>query len=302
MKLTDPVIKTNTFFSILLLRNDSKVVSFRLSSFWIKFLIFFFVLFSGASGGAGYAAHYYWKKYNRLHRERSELAQKLGENRRQLGRFAGMEKMKESTLPRSTMTEVTTVAVANGNRENENEAAAKDGPPEVRNDAERETAEPHAASSSSPVEELPAETSAQAGAAKPVERDDEALDPNKPGNGYSDESNQGHAKEHPALVDQLQIKSAGNNKFRVTFDLSNRDSQITLNGNVRLAIMTKSGARHDISDVNRDTLRFIINRYKKVITTFTLPPDVQSEDVATLYVTVIADSVPEATYAFSITE
>ncbi len=101
----DPVLKRDASFSIIVLRNDRNVVRFRLNSFLIKSFILFFALFSIASGTAGYAAHYYWKKYTGLRRERSELAAKLGENRRQLGRFAGIEIIQE-TQPRSAMSGV----------------------------------------------------------------------------------------------------------------------------------------------------------------------------------------------------
>lgn len=336
MKQIDPVIKkSKSSFSILLLRDDSKVVSFRLTPFWIKFLLLFFAVFSGLSGAAGYTAHYYWKKYNNLQRERSEMAEILGENRRQLGRFAGIEKIKESTLPRSTMVGITAVAPGNGAQADPPSAPqaaapsttppASPGTPPAATLAQQPATQPpgNGQKPAAPTDETEfpfgfAEQPARNGAPQPEQRAETASPappqpvPEDPApdalNGVSPErtvtasgpgSTQAISNEHPALVDEVQIRHSGGNRFRLVFDLSNRNQQMTLNGRVRLAVATKTGSRHDITDVNRDTLRFVINRFKKVTTAFSLPGDMETADAATLYVTVTAEDVPDVTYRFS---
>ena len=298
MKHLEPVVKKHSSFSILLLRNDSKVVSFRLNSFWIKFLIIFFALFSSASGVAGYAAHYYWKKYNALQLERSELAEKLGENRRQLGRFAGIEKIKESSLPRSTMTGVITngeppADAVNGNSGAPQPNGAAAGVQQPGNgkpaDAMSQRSQQNAINTAAGPVTAPGGDAAQNSASAPSQNAVEQP---------PSETAQADAKNHPAFVDEVQIRSAGAKNYRLSFDLSNKDQQITLNGRVSLSISTRSGARHDITQVNRDTLRFLINRYKKVTTAFTLPNDVSIEDARTLNITVTAENVPVVTYSF----
>lgn len=300
MKQLEPVIKRKTSFSILLLRDDSKVVSLRLTPIWVKFLVLFFVIFSGLSGAAGYAAHYYWKKYHTLQRERSEMAEILGENRRQLGRFAGIEKIKETSLPRSAMAGVNTMAPGPADAEH--------------NDAASSLA--HAPSGqSAPGDTLPATPQAAPPEPAPVPRSEPRAEAISQGNAISPEetitasgppgSGQEMSQtqdEHPALVDQVQIKSAGDNRFRLSFDLSNRNQDLTLNGRIRLAVATTNGARHEITEVSRDSLRFIINRYKKVSTVFSLPDDIRAADADVLYVTVTADDVPDVTYRFSFPE
>lgn len=298
MKHLQPVVKKKTSYSVLFLRDDSKVVSFRLKPFWIKFLGVIFLLFSGASGAAGYSAHYYWKKYQTLQHERSELAEKLGENRRQLGRFAGVERIKEATLPRSAMTGVNTIAAGpegtngkpNGEQNGDNTAApAQNGGSPPAGPAETATAEapgtpqPAAPDASPPpaaTGQPPAET-ATASATPPA-------------------SPESADKEHPALISEVQVRAAGNRTFRLAFDLSNRDQQLTLNGRVQVSVGTKSGERHEITQINRDALRFIINRYKRVNTNFVLPGDIQTEDVDRLFLTVTAEDQPTVTYSFTV--
>ena len=299
MKPLAPVIKTKSSFSILLLRNDSKVLSFRLTSFWSKFLLFFFVIFSGLSGAAGYTAYHYREKYHALQRERSELAQIIGENRRQLGRFAGIERLKESTLPRSTMTDVTTVA-----------APPHTAPPAPQpSDAEAKTEQSPTATAQTPDPPQPdAQPVAQSTEPDAAVETDAAPQQVSTTGGISPEdtvtasgpgSDSESTAEHPAVVDEVQIKRNGANRFQLLFDLSNKNQQLTLNGRISLGISTKAGARHDIADVNRDTLRFVINRFKKVTTTFSLPDDVRATDVEMLYITIAAENLPDITYRFS---
>lgn len=318
MKHSDPVIKKNTSFSILLLRDDSGVVKFRLNSFWIKLLTFFFIIFSAASGAAGYAAHYYWKKYHTLQRERSELTAKLGENRRQLGRFAGIEKIKESSLPRSAMSGIATAA----GPDTLTEAEPSNGTL-VRNGQEVEP-QPPVLTNGKAVAQAPVQpvgngdsTAQTNGTAKPAptqqpqqqtsERPTSgtlttASGPETPDTDAAVQTGANAAKAHPASVDEVQIKGAGAAKYRLSFDLSNRDQQITLNGRVFLYVSTKSGAKHEITQVSRDSLRFLINRFKKVTTTFALPDDVQPADAATLHVMITAEKIPDITYDFPFPE
>ena len=295
MKHLEPVVKKSKSFRILFLRDDSKVVSFRLKPFWLKFLGVVVVFFFGASGAAGYSAHYYWKKYHTLQRERTELTEKLGENRRELGRFAGVERIKESTLPRTTMAGVTSMTGAgegangkgngNGQAQNGNQPGPQNGTappvdPGPQTAAASQATQPKPAGPETPVVSPPPENAA------PQPQGAESPEPGE--------------KEHPALVSEVQVRPAGNKTFKLAFDLSNRDQQLTLNGRVTLSIATKDGEKHEVTQVNRDALRFIINRYKRVNTNFVLPPDLQADDVAQLLLTVTAEDQPAITYTFPI--
>ena len=309
MKHFEPVVKKSASYSILFLKDDSKVVRFRLKPFWIKFLAIVFIVFSGASGTAGYAAHYYWKKYQVLQLERTELAEKLGENRRQLGRFAGVERIKESTMPRSTMTGVTAIAAgpegANGNGAESPQNGAATAPP----------AQPDTAATSlhaiTPMSSAPgagqtgaagpAALPAAEGAAAPPQAAApvNAATPPAPGAETAATPDTGE-KEHPALISEVQIRPAGNKTFRLAFDLSNRDPQVRLNGRIQVAVSTRSGGRVEVTQINKDSLRFIINNYKRVSTEFVLPGETKTEDITRLHLTVTAEDQPAVTYSFPV--
>ncbi|MCC8193561.1 MAG: hypothetical protein LIP28_02815 [Deltaproteobacteria bacterium] len=313
MKHLEPVVKKSASYSILFLRDDSKVVSFRLKPFWIKFLAVIFVVFSGASGAAGYAAHYYWIKYQTLQHERAELAEKLGENRRQLGRFAGVERIKESTLPRSSMVGVPSIASGVEGTNGKPNAVTENGPstppgsddaqaPAEGGEARPDTADPPSGAGEPVVPETP-----PAGTLPSDNPPPRAVEPAPSANGAdpppASTGAAGSGKEigeHPALISEVQIRPAGVKTFRLGFDLSNRDQQLTLNGRVHVAIGTKSGERVDITQISRDSLRFIINRYKRVNTEFVLPGDIRAEDVTSLYLTVTAEDQSNVTYTFPV--
>ena len=299
MKHLEPVVKKSSSYSVLFLRDDSGVVRFRLKPGWIKFLAFLLVVFCGASGASGYAAHYYWKKYQVLQLERTELTEKLGENRRQLGRFAGVEKIKESTLPRSTMVGVTSIAGSQEGVENQENggiagvvvesngngtAPAQDDSilPSLPESTDGVTVTSHSPDSDSI---LPSGDSTTRSTLEETPGQVAQAFPSAEG-------------EHPALITEVQVRSAGGKNFRLAFDLSNRDQQVTLNGRVSLAVGAKDGTRHDVTQVSRDTLRFIINRYKRVNTTFSLPDGLSVEDVTQLFLTITADDQNSITYAF----
>lgn len=307
MKHLEPVVKKSSSYSVLLLRDDSGVVRFRLKPGWIKFLAILLVVFCGASGASGYAAHYYWKKYQALQLERRELTEKLGENRRQLGRFAGVERIKESTFPRSTMAGVTTIAGGSDAAESPENGAAPGAGPAQSNGTAGNGTPPSPGETPSPPPEPSSQSAAlpasgSGGAAAPAAPPgDLATTPASPEpSAQAGQAAPGEGGEHPALINEVQIRSSGGKSFKLAFDLSNRDQQITLNGRVTVAVGAKNGIRHEITQINRDTLRFIINRYKRVNTSFTLPDDLNPDDVSQLYLTVTADDQPAVTFTFSV--
>ena len=299
MKHLEPVVtKKSTSYSILFLRDDSKVVRFRLRPFWIKFLALLFLVFSGASGAAGYAAHYYWKRYTAVKFENNALEARLGESSRKLAVYSGVEVIKESSsLPRSTMAGVTSIASGGTNGK---AGGDQDTPPDQpRNGSAGGNGQ--AGNGTSP----PADASAASGQGTPAQQP-QAASGSPGGEAVTETGSSGQngdtpdQTEHPALISEVQVRSSGNKSFKLGFDLSNRDQQLTLNGRVLVAIATKSGDRHEITQINRDHLRFIINRYKRVNTSFSLPENIQAEDVARLFLTVTLEDQPSVTYTFTV--
>lgn len=319
MKHLEPVVKhKNTSFSILLLRNDSKVVRFRLNSFWVKFLVFFFICFTGAAGATAYSAHYYWKKYNNLQRERSELAEKLGENRRRLNEFASIEKIKERQ-PRSSMVGVGTLGAENG---------AGNGAPSTPETAGHGTASGGETVSPRLADPPGQAPPAQAGGSAAVPSGAEAPGGTREiipqangtvsttpeaaaaapgtGDGRPDASRtlSEEDKNHPAFLDKVLVRPSGARSYKLTYELSNReqgaerDQYPSLSGRVLVAVGTKSGTRHEITSVSGDSLRFVIRWGKKVEISFSLPENLSPKEVDKLLLTVEGDNFPSKTFAF----
>ena len=312
MKHLEPKVKNKSSFSILFLRDDSSVVRFRVKPFWVKFFVVFLALFSVSSGIAGYAAHYYWKKYNTLRLEQSRLTATLDKNRRKLDEFAGMERV-EAALPRSSMSSVS-VAAVNGNGNGSKPQATTNGDGENRpasSGTGQQTSAPQ------PHIESPSGTPSQpAAGTQPPPADggvQNTAPPSAPsGSGPTAQASPApgtppdpaaaadppEKKEHPALIDEVQVRQSGVKRYTLSFGLSNRDKQIKLNGRVTMSVTGKDGKRYDITQINRDTMRFVINNYKKVVTAFSLPAELDADDVSRLNLTVTAEDVPNITYSF----
>lgn len=91
-----PVIKKQTTYSVLFMRDDCGVMRFRLRACWLKALCALTLLLALTAGGGAWAAHYYWKKHSVLAQEHRELEKDMVESRRQLERLANLEKFLQS--------------------------------------------------------------------------------------------------------------------------------------------------------------------------------------------------------------
>ncbi|MDR3073729.1 MAG: hypothetical protein LBV01_03245 [Deltaproteobacteria bacterium] len=285
-----------------MLRNDSKVVRFRLNSFWAKFLIGFFIFFSGASGASGYAAHYYWKKYTAIQREQSELTEKLGEKRRELDRFEGIEKIKES-LPRTAMTGVATVAPGPASPENAASAGADSGGATEApgsGGARPAGTEPPAAGSG------PAQPSSGTGGAADASPAQPGVQPGTQSGAAGASPDASSRAYHPAGINNAHIRSLGARNYRLMYELTNQERErespreqfLSLSGKVSVAVASATGERREISSINGDSLRFVIKWGKKVDVTFSLPADMDPKNAATLLLTAEPDGLPAVTYSF----
>ncbi len=87
-----PVLKKETTYSVLFMRDDCGVLRFRLQAFWLKFFCVFVALLVLVTAAGGWAAYYYWKKHSALSQEHRELQRDMAESRVQLERLANLEK------------------------------------------------------------------------------------------------------------------------------------------------------------------------------------------------------------------
>ena len=86
-----PIIKKQSYYSMLLMRDDTSVRTLRIKGSTIKaFLIFLFLLILGGGGGIWGGMHY-WKKYAALSERHALQDQELKEARLQLERWGNYE-------------------------------------------------------------------------------------------------------------------------------------------------------------------------------------------------------------------
>lgn len=78
-------------------------------------------------------------------------------------------------------------------------------------------------------------------------------------------------------VENLQVKLA-RKKVTVSFELNNLQVAKQVTGEAFFTVIKKDGATVDI-DANRNDLKFQIQRFKRIRTTFLLPDDLQGKDI-----------------------
>ena len=273
-----PVIKKQHIYSVLLMRDDSTVKRFRIRAVWIKIVAWLALLLCLAAVAGGWGTYHYWKKYSLLQGEFRLAEQEVRESRPKLERLANLEKILQTDA-------ALTPAVMSGV---EAEAAAPKGAPmpqgmrgatangrNATNQTLPATNQPLAAANQTMPPANPAMAAAnQTQTASPAAQE---------------ASDSVDASGHPAKIANMSLRASGTNRIRISFDLMNQNPQQTLNGRANLAVVKKNGDVHEVTNVERDDLRFLISRYKKIITNFSLPADVAASDVGAVQVSIDSD-------------
>ncbi len=100
---------------------------------------------------------------------------------------------------------------------------------------------------------------------------------------------------HLAKVENLQVQFV-NHSMRVSFDVNNlQQNNAALNGQVSFTLITNAGKRVAVVAKSSE-LNFSIQRFKRIITLFSLPKDVVQDDVFALQVKIVS---PEGEMIFS---
>ncbi len=293
-----PVIKKQTVYSVLLMRDDCGVRRFRLRAFWLKLLFGLLALIVAGCVTASFLAHNYRKKYYEAQEENRDLERQLAEMRRRLEPLAYLEKIQEVSQNRLAGNG-TGVAVAAGPAgangvssvssvvapRPANATAAQAGPgtvPPAQANQTRAATSLLAANATAAAQAAPGTaSSAQAGLARQ--------------NGTSVDGEDG---AHPAKISNVTLRAIGATRIRISFDLNNQDPQLLLNGRATLAVVTGAGVVTEVTQVDRADLSFRINSYKRVNTVFVLPANIQLSDVASVQITLSGDNVPKLTERF----
>ena len=86
-------------------------------------------------------------------------------------------------------------------------------------------------------------------------------------------------------VNNITLKDANNNMYRLTFDLNNVDTKNPVGGRITLAFITRDGQQLPI-EADADALKFYISRFKKIVSSFTQPESLSQTDLYGLQVVI----------------
>ena len=288
-------------YSLIIMRDSSqKVRRLRISSQVIKFgLIFGLLLTLLIVGGAIFSFHSI-DKFISLNNENSELRTSLDEAQMQLERLQNVETfLKDSEQAALYQTPMDTGSPDNKVSSNQTaeintqEVVATVFPNAVNATAVNATAVNATAVNATAVNATAVNATAGNSTETPeaVEKTEAAAQsapPAPPAPSAPPPSENTPAKASPAKVSNVEIKARSPKSVRLTFDLNNENSSITLAGNVQLSLMTKDNEIHDIA-VPRHDMLFQIKFYKRMNTAFPLPEGVSLKDIKSLLLKISAN-------------
>ncbi len=212
-------------YSVLFMRDDTKVHRFRISPFWLRFLIWLQgVLILVASLGF-YAGYTYWSRNSEMQADRITLQRELRETQVHLERLENIEQILQSNDPEELQALFGTMSIEDSSKE------------------------------------------------KPSVDLSSLL-----------------ATEDVQLVsiENVMLKPADSSSIRLSFDLNNLDSAKTVDGLASLTLVGRDGQSISIAADVKD-MKFSISRFKKVVTTFSLPETTALKDIYALRIDITAE-------------
>lgn len=307
-----PVIKKQTHYSLLLMRDDTHARTLRVSNTKLRFFLtsFFLLIAFGAAGTAG--GIHYWKKYRAL-QERYETQEKdVSEMRLHLERLKNFESLLAAsggTVPQARNEEVGvstppvwTQVAANGSG---NRSAQESAPASTTSSERANTPATNGAASTSPRDanagstpESTASTPSTGAAAATTTPAASGTNATAPaGNsavGTAETGRAGNAflpidsSESPLRISNFNSRVTGQQRIRVSYGLStaNEDGNKVIAGKVAYSAIMKDGKIVELTSLDSSGARFSITRMKLMQTTVRIPQGYKSDDLKTLEIVV----------------
>ncbi|MDR0827640.1 MAG: hypothetical protein LBN33_07170 [Desulfovibrio sp.] len=298
-----PVIKKQTHYNVLLMRDDSQARTFRVHSGFLHFcLILFLILMIG--GGVGiFCGAKFFAKYRETAAANAAMEREISEMRLQLERLANLERLltaSTETGPKPSYTEVggpvpgksqnastpaapasaqvsaqATVAPASSALPASNVATA---PPATGQTQQNATAQApqNAAGQTPPASEAPtsAETPGDkgAGAAAETGSSPQTAAPNYPPLTSADS---------PLRIGDFNARLQGPQRLRISYELSTNlvDGQRPVSGQARYAAVLADGSRLDLPLQDMENTRFSILRMKPMQGVARLPQEIKPDEI-----------------------
>ena len=287
--LMKPVIKKQTYYSLLLMRDDGGVRSVRMKNTTLRFLLVLFFLFIFVGGaGIGMGFHY-WKRYAEFIPEYREKERILAEALPELIRLQGVEAVllaqNNGSMPMAMNTEVGVdtpdsvllTAQANGNGSHNN--GARD-----NGTAATTTAAADAVTGNSTITGLAADSqnatavfSGDAAAQVEIFTAQTDAGPDAPASISGENS--------PVRVNEFSAQATSQHTLRIRYDLSVSRFAETgqdngpISGSAKYVAVFSNGTRLDLAQNNPSNARFAISRMKPMMATSRLPQGYTTGDI-----------------------
>lgn len=271
-----PVIKKQTHYTILLMRDDTPARNFRVRASLIKALSLFFLLLMVA-GGLGIAGGIYFFEKNLILVALTENQEKeLGETRVQLERLVNLESLitvSNNSVPLAKNEEVG--------------ASATTSKPGVENEAQERGADNIIQSAAHTA--LPEQAHLQEQTLTPEQAaaSEQTALPEPPEMGTLTTLALNDT-DSPLRINDFQARIVGKERLRVSYELSTApsDEQRTVSGFVHYKATLADGSSVDLSAYDVEGTRFAIARMKPMQNSVRLPRGLLAENVNTVHVIV----------------
>lgn len=257
-----PVIKKQSYYTLLLMKDDSPAHIFRMHGTVLKILFYLFLLFllAGAASVAG--GVYFFNKYLHLTSRNETQEKELSDVRLQLERLVNLESL--------LMASAESVPLA------KNDEVGASAPP-ARTPADGQNAEPPAQPGDAPAPEAPA-TQADDQPAENVTAP--AADAQSPSRLPLD------AAESPLRINGFQARGTGKDRMRISYELltAPADGLRTISGSIRYCARLANGSNIDLVSYDIEGKRFAITRMKPILSSVRMPQGYLVENIDKLAV------------------
>ena len=275
-----PVIKKQTHYSLLFMRDDSEARTYRVHSRWLR--IFFWFLFLLVVGGAAgiYGGIHYWKKYRVLSERFETQEREVSDIRLQLERLVTLETVlsaSNGTIPQSRHAEVgaTVPAMRNGTAS----APQANATIAVRNATL--TGRAAAAVNATQAGGAGNATFVTVNATSGASVDGAGATPATRAEVRNGSYPQISSEQSPLRVAGFTCRATGQQRLRISYELATEANgeQRIVSGMARYFAVFANGTRLELSSYESDSSRFSITRMKLMQTSARLPQGYMASDV-----------------------
>lgn len=243
-----PVIKKQSYYTLLLMKDDSPAHVFRMHGTVLKILFYLFLLFllAGAASVAG--GVYFFNKYLHLTSRNETQEKELTDVRLQLERLVNFESL--------LMASAESVPLA------KNDEVGASAPP-ARIPADAQNAEPPA----QPDDHAPEAPATQADGQPEENATAPATDAQSPSRLPLD------AAESPLRINGFQARGTGKDRMRISYELltAPSDGLRTIAGSIRYCARLANGSNIDLVSYDIEGKRFAITRMKPILSSVRMP-------------------------------